>query len=855
MTTMQDAEHSGLLVLLAVRTSRATAPEGFTTGDLAAAVAAAAVQPGVDSEQIRPFCSNQMDSFETAGAVHRRESSRLRQLLSAHSDTVWIATRQVTDWTLDQAAGHLGYTGPVPDASLKADIAWCMILLMRMHDEDNQQRIDKLLDLALDIPNAGATVPGSISRSRDVLDKLRDHGLAENKGRFTPSWRLDQQLQSLPPLDLRERMHSIWRQGPDASPDRVVVSGSQPSLAHAGAPDTTVEQRKLDLSRAFSWQRVQSAIVEALQERDDGLTYADLADATWLRMERPDEDRHWKERPGDPNDKPLFEFRMSRSANTLRAVDVAESEKGGTYRLTRLGLEIEPETAVNRCRQYVSLWTSGRQWTGEAWREWSQQQGGYPAWYVESTTEGGGQSMPENVTDPAENSAELITLEGVKDYLTVLGRSWKSAMGVAKELIERDDSSAKFYELPSSVQREARARVVEHLTQLERQERAERRMLDDDPASDMWRQGEVSLVIDRAGQNDFAWASQWARDVVDALLEEQSKPDGRARVPARDLNDRVAEKRGLTEEACQISSLMYPGQHEYQTRVAAVRAFLAEPQEASPALVERSQVSKNVFWALSDGAQQLDLQELRDQIARRVTDRFTAFVEANGYKFNRSLEDEMSRAERRVTSPVGASPRTEEAVDMSGAVAGDTANDQVLELRTTLLETLRNVVSGHGLEYIAALVFDGRGYRHVEVTESGAMGRAGDGGIDIQMSGKDEDGWTMFWVQVKKSAKNGQRVAASDVRDLSGAKGDRPGKAMFVSLAGFTSGARDTAQERDVELVGGESFCDWMLDAGVGVRIVGNETMIDLEFLRKFRGDDQKQLAREWRNAWRRDSA
>lgn len=852
MTSMQDAEHSGLLVLLAVRTSRVTAPEGFTTGELAAAVAAA-VQPGVDGEQIRPFCSNQMDSFEAAGAVHRRESSRLQQLLSAHSDTVWIATRQVTDWTLDQAAGHLGYRGPVPDASLKADIAWCMILLMRMHDEDNQQRIDELLDLALDAPNAGATVPGSISRSRDVLDKLRDHGLAENKGRFTPSWRLDQQLQSLPPLDLRERMHSIWTQGPDAVPDRMVTSGSQPLLAHADTPDTTVEQRKLDLGRAFSWQRVQSAIVEALQERD-GLNYFDLADATWLRMERPDEDRLWKERPGDPNDKPLFEFRMSRSANTLRAVDVAESEKGGTYRLTRLGREIKPETAANRCRQYVSLWTSGQQWTGEKWREWSQEQGGYPEWYVKSTTERGEQDRFSTATTPVETFTEQITLEGVKDYLTVLGRSWKSAMGIAKELIARDDSSAKFYDLSPAVQQKARAKVVEHLTRLEQQERAERRKLDEDPASDMWRQGEVSRVIDQADQNDFAWASRWARDVVDVLLEEQSKPDGRARVPARDLNDRVAEKRGLTERARQIPSLMYPTQREYQTRVAAVRAFLAQSQEASPALLERSPAGKTVSWALSDAAQQFDLQELRDQITRRVADHFADFVKANSYKLNGSLEDEMSRAERRATSPVGASPRTEEAVDVSGAVVGDTTNDQVLELRTRLLNTLRDVVSGHGLEYIAALVFDGRGYRHVEVTEPGTMGRTGDGGIDIQMSGEDEDGWTMFWVQVKKSAK-GKRVASSDVRGLSGAKGDRPGKAMFVSLAGFTLEARDTAQEGDIELVDGEMFCDWMLDAGVGVRIVGNETAIDLEFLHKFEVDDQKQLAREWRNAWRRDSA
>ena len=853
MTTMQDAEHSGLLVLLAVRTSRATAPEGFTTGDLAAAVAAAAVQPGVDSEQIRPFCSNQMDSFETAGAVHRRESSRLRQLLSAHSDTVWIATRQVTDWTLDQAAGHLGYRGPVPDASLKADIAWCMILLMRMHDEDNQQRIDELLDLALDTPNASATVPGSISRSRGVLDKLRDHGLAENKGRFTPSWRLDQQLQSLPPLDLRERMHSIWRQGPDASSDRKVTSGSQPSLAHASDP-ATVEQRKSELKQAFSWQRVQSAIVEALQERD-GLKYFDLANATWLRMGRPDEDRDWKERPGDPNDKPLFEFRMSRSANTLRAVDVAESEKGGTYRLTRLGREIKPETAAKRCGQYVSLWTSGRQWTGEAWREWSQQQGGYPAWYIESTTESGRQDMPGNATDPAENSAEQITLEEVKDYLTVLGRSWKSAMGIAKELIERDDSSAKFYELSLSLQQQARTAVVGHLTRLELQDRAERRKLDEDAALDMWRQGEVSRVIDQADQDDFAWASRWARDVVDALLEEQSKPDGRARVPARDLNDSVAERRGLTEKVRQIPSLMYPTQREYQTRVAAVRAFLAQSQGASPALLERSQAGKNVSWALSDAAQQLDLQELRDQITRRVAERFTSFVDANGYKFNGSLEDEVSRAERRVAPPVDADLHAGEAAAVSGTVVGGTVNDEVSELRTELLDTLRSsVVSGHGLEYIAALVFDGRGYRHVEVTKPGAMGHPGDGGIDIQMSGEDEDGWTMFWVQVKKSAPGGKPVGPTSVRELAGVTRYRSGKAMFVCLRGFTESARKEAPNYDVELVDGEQFCDWMLDAGVGVRIAGNETVIDLEFLHKFEVDDQKQLTREWRNAWRRDS-
>lgn len=843
---MRDAEPAPLLVLLAVRTSRATPREGFTTDDLAAAVAAAAGQPDVDGEQLRPFCSDQMDRLEAAGAVHRRESSRFRQLLSARSDTVWIATRQVADWTLEEAAAHLEYRGPVPSTSLKADVAWCVILLMRMHDEDNQQNIDELLNLALGA--LSANVPGPISRSRDVLDKLRDHGLAENKGRITPSWKLDQQLQTLHPLDLRERMHSIWTHDPDVSSDRTPTSASRSTLADA-SNTVTVEQRQRDLTQAFSWQRVQSAIVKVLQEHD-GIKYVDLADAVWPLMDRPDEDRHWKERPHDPNDKPLFEFRMSRSANTLRAVDVAESEEG-TYRLTRLGREIEPETAADRCRQYVSLWTSGRQWTGEMWREWSQKQGGYPAWYVGSTAEREGQRLSSTVATPGDVPTEQITLEVVKDYLAVLGRSWKSAMSIAKELVEREASSVNFDELGPSAQQTVRTTVVEHLTRLERQERAERRKLDDEPALDMWRQGEVSRVVDQANQNDSGWASWWARDVVDILLEERSKPDGRERVPARDLNEGVAKIRGLDEKARKIPSLMYPTQYEYQTRVAAVRAFLAQSKETSPALIERSQVGKNAHWVLSDDAQQADWQELRNRVVREVAEHFTDFVATNGYRFNTSLDDAIRRATRLVDADVSA----EEAADESIVAESDVAVGEMRELRSELLQALRHTVSGDGLEYIAALVFDGRGYQYVTVTEPGSMDRPGDGGIDVHMSGKDESGLTMHWVQVKQSAKGGKPAAAGDVRDLLGATNGRPGRAMFVCLVGFTQGARDTAQEGDVELIDGETFCDWMLDASVGVRVVGNETAVDLDFLGKFQTGDRKQLAVAFRAAWRRGGA
>ncbi len=724
--------------------------------------------------------------------------------------------------------------------------------MMRMHGEQSEERISHLVQTVFGRQVAGQDGGVSAELVRDVLDKLRANRLATNQGRFRTSWTIEPELSSKAPLELREHLEKIW---PGDTPPQTSRPGMPQTVAANRSPasptrherPSPVDQRQLEeMRRVFSWERIQQAIVQVLSNysETEAVAYRVLVEAVWGQMERPPQDRDWNERPSDPASLPLFEFRVSRSANTLRAVDVVESQ-GGAYRLTQLGAGVSPATASQRCAQHIGLWKTGVRWTVEQWRDWSRGQGGYPDWYL------GGGSVEETAVAPVRRApafseaptvAEQITVDVVRDYLTILGAGWKSAQSIAREIAEQIAPETSFVQRDDTERQQIHLNVTEHLEALEKRERADRRRLDKNPAFDMWRLGGIGRIAQIVRDDDDqehagtapAWPVQWAESVIRVLRDQGATTEGKALL-AKKLNDAVAADLNLSLAARSVFSLTYPTQYEYQTRIDAVRRFLLEDRGDLATVLERHEQGKNRLWNLTAGAS--SGSDLLDVLTSAVGAHFQQFAAANYYKFDPEFDDILERAER----------ATDDASDGPARVDAAAAIDNVSEsvdgpgksLANALLETIRAEVSGYGFEYLWALVMAERGYRHVEVRRPGAMGRRGDGGLDIEAHGQDENGWGAWWVQVKNRK---ERVLADEVRSVSGAVQYRSGKAMLVSVTGFVPAADQEAREFDVELLGGEEIATWMIDAGVGVRVRGQEMVVDRELLLRFATSDREEL-------------
>ena len=809
-------------------------------------------------------CSDLLEQLHGDPRVaDKRVSSGVARAIRGVSHTIWCISELGRTAPLEDLAARLGYAGPVPSPGSRPDIAWCAVLMMRMHDEQSEERITHLVQAAFGQQATDRDDGASAELVRDVLDKLRANQLATNQGRFRTSWTIDSQLSSMAPIELRDFLEPIWLR---ATPPQVTRPG-MPQTVVAGKPTgtpTRYEQPSAvdppqsdEMRHAFSWEKIQQAIVRVLSSYSEskGVAYRVLVGEVWKQMGRPPQDRGWNERPGDPASLSLFEFRVSRSANTLRAVDVVESERGA-YRLTPLGTEVSLATASQRCAQHISLWKTGDRWTAEQWRDWSRDQGGYPDWYLR------GGSVEETTVAPVRRAgtpgeapptvAEQITVDVVRDYLTVLGTSWKSAQSIAREVAEQIAPEPTYSQRDNTERRQIHEKVTTQLKALEERERADRRRLDDDPAFDMWRLGGIGRVAqttrggDELGHASTAptWPVEWAESVIRVLRDQEATTAGKALL-AKELNDAVADDLGLSRVARAVFSLTYPTQYEYQTRIDAVRRFLLEPRAPLAGVLERHEQGKNRLWSLTGDVPSGD--ELTRVLASAVGAHFWEFANAN-YTFEPELDDVFERAREGTDATTRRSDDASSEPTQAGeGVATDNAtgvgDGPDTSLTNALLETIRAEVSGPGFEYLWALVMAERGYRHVEVRRPGAMGRRGDGGLDILAQGEDEGGWGAWWVQVKNRK---DPVVAAEIRDLSGAVRFRGGKAMFASVTGFIEAAEQTAAEHDVDLLGGDEIATWMTDAGVGVRVSGQKMVVDRELLVRFKTENRDALEAVW---------
>ena len=845
-----------LLLLLAIRSSGPS-----TLDEIVARIDRTWGGGGVNPDPLSAPCSDLLDHLHREPRfVDKSGSSVVTRLITGESNTIWGISESGRTVPLSDLAVRLDYAGPVPSSESRSDVAWCAVLMMRMHGEQSEERISHLAQTVFGRQMAGQDGGVSAELVRDVLDKLRANRLATNQGRFRTSWTIEPELSSKAPLELREHLEKIW---PGDTPPQTSRPGMPQTVAANRSPasptrheqPSPVDQRQLEeMRRVFSWERIQQAIVQVLSDHSESgsVAYRTLADEVWQRMERPPEDRSWTERPGDL---PLFEFRVSRGSNTLRAVDVVQSAKG-MYSLTPLGTGVSPAMASRRCTQHISLWRTSERWTAEQWRDWSREQGGYPDWYL------CGGSVEETTVAPVRRArtsgeaptvAEQITIDVVRDYLTVLGTSWKSAQSITREIAEMIAPETSFAQRDDTERQQIHKNVTDHLEVLQRRERADRRDLDPNPAFDMWRLGAIGRIAQIARDDDDqehmgtapTWPAQWAESVIRVLRDQGATTEGKALLAKR-LNDAVAADLNLPLAARSVFSLTYPTQYEYQTRIDAVRRFLLVPRGDLEAVLERHEQGKDRLWNLTTGVP--SDSDLPDVLTSVVSAHFWKFAESANYKFEPEFDDILERASEttdiaaRNDGDAKSEPARAGASVATGTVAGS-GDGPDKSLTNALLDTIRAEVSGEGFEYLWALVMAERGYRHVEVRRPGAMGRRGDGGLDILAHGEDEDGWSACWVQVK-NRKN--PAEADDVRSLSGAVQYRGGRAMFVSVSGFVVAAEQNAAELDVELLGGAEIATWMTDAGVGVRVSGQKMVVDREWLVRFGTRNRDELEAVW---------
>ena len=139
-------------------------------------------------------------------------------------------------------------------------------------------------------------------------------------------------------------------------------------------------------------------------------------------------------------------------------------------------------------------------------------------------------------------------------------------------------------------------------------------------------------------------------------------------------------------------------------------------------------------------------------------------------------------------------------------------------LEADVLDRVRNAEPAF-LERVVVDLLIAMGYGGGDPAKGHVTGRSGDGGIDGTIR-EDTLGLDEVYVQAKKNA-DGNTVGASDLRNFAGALvAVGTTKGVFVTTAGFTSGAKDYVGKinQRIVLIDGDELARLMVQHGIGVR-------------------------------------
>jgi restriction system protein len=141
------------------------------------------------------------------------------------------------------------------------------------------------------------------------------------------------------------------------------------------------------------------------------------------------------------------------------------------------------------------------------------------------------------------------------------------------------------------------------------------------------------------------------------------------------------------------------------------------------------------------------------------------------------------------------------------------------ELREALADELLTRVRAMTPKAFEQLVVDvlvAMGYGGSQLDAAQVVGKSGDNGIDGVIK-EDRLGLDMVYVQAKRYAYD---VGPAAIREFVGSLGEHKAtKGVFITCAGFTSGAIDAASRAHfrIVLIDGDQLAQYMIDNGVGV--------------------------------------
>ncbi len=141
------------------------------------------------------------------------------------------------------------------------------------------------------------------------------------------------------------------------------------------------------------------------------------------------------------------------------------------------------------------------------------------------------------------------------------------------------------------------------------------------------------------------------------------------------------------------------------------------------------------------------------------------------------------------------------------------------ELRETLVAELLERVRAMKPKMFEQLVVDvlvAMGYGGSQLDAAQVVGKSGDGGIDGVIK-EDRLGLDMVYIQAKRYESD---IGPSAIREFVGSLGEhKASKGVFITCAGFTSGATEAAAKAHfrIVLIDGDQLAEYMIDNGVGV--------------------------------------
>lgn len=274
---------------------------------------------------------------------------------------------------------------------------------------------------------------------------------------------------------------------------------------------------------------------------------------------------------------------------------------------------------------------------------------------------------------------------------------------------------------------------------------------------------------------------------------------------ARDIQDRVADHVGLTEE--QRDEVLDSGQQRFRNRIGwavsslARAGALARPRRGSYTVTD---VGRRLLTEHPHRLDEVDLRQIpayRDHVPAR----------------------------RANASPVAPADEVDRGSGLDPVEQIDAGIARLMaEVAAQLLDRLR-AATPEFLEQSVLDVLVAMGYGGVE-QRARRIGGTGDGGVDGVID-QDPLGLARIYVQAKRYAADNV-VSRPQVQGFVGAlHGQQANQGVFITTSSFSREAIDYARtvNASVILIGGERFANLMIDRRVGVQAVQTYTIVKLD--------------------------